>query len=841
MKLQVKLFLIVAPCGILSLILIYLFSNAGLHERASREMLTELNLALDVATREFREVITTTENSVTLLAATGLLKDYASASHADEVDVPVQERMRSAIQQLQQAHPEYLDLSLRRRDGTVEPLFDLVASSDAQETRLNSPPASLQELYGPLDLETTLTTTIRTRTPDGQSVLLVAQPLSAAADLQPSSTPAAPELLGHLILASDLSALAGRIAFDVVSDDTFWAAVTSDGRILLHADMALTGSIDHELLQEQSVVAASGEVSNASYRDESVLISRQSLMDDVSLIALLPDSAVRRSIVSFSNQLTIVSAVSTFMGIATFLSLLRFLVMRPLIRLRQLAMTIGLNEQDDMMHDCTDLQRGDEIGDLSRAFKDTSERLQVSINEIRDSHTQIETLAYRDALTGLANRRMFNLVAEERINEARAHGQKLCVLFLDLDDFKRINDTQGHKAGDRLLETVSERLLGCMEASAPGSEYAHTSHDKRDTIARMGGDEFIVLLPHSDNGKEGEEAATRILQAMAEPITLNGHEFVVSTSVGIALFPEHAINVDDLVKCADAAMYEAKRLNKNNYRIYGSSIQQALEDRLQLELDLRQAMARNEFSLVFQPQYSVNDMELVGAEALLRWNHAERGLVPPDIFIPIAEERGLIGEIGTWVLNEACRQWKEWQTSGIAMEQIAVNVSARQFAFGDIRQIVDDALQRYGMPASALELELTESCLIEAPAEMFNTLSDLRACGIAIAMDDFGTGYSSLSTIATMPVDTLKIDRSFITNLTVGTPNEKIVSAILMLADSLKMQVVAEGVEQESELDFLRSKQCQTAQGYYMARPLSVQDMTALLHKRAQRRFQRSA
>ena len=833
MRLQVKLFLIVAPCAVLSLILIYLFTNAGLHERASREMLKELDLALDIAEHQFKQFVTAAETDATLLAETSALRRYASASKQDKADAILRALVQDEVLPFQQTHPEYLNLSLVDSDGVVDPLIT------------DGGPLPLYRT--PLDPDSP-STSIYTDFTAGQSVLVVTYPLSTGPGMGPtdntedsSQGSEIPSSSSHLILTAGLEGFASQIEFDAVSEQVFWSAVADDGQIVLHEDQALTGTFDPELLHEASAVTASGEVSTAPYRDEPMIISRQKLLNDISLVALLPDSAVRKSIVDFSRQLLIVSAVSTFMGVATFFSLLRLLVISPLIRLRELAMTIGLKNHIDRSHADVDIQRRDEIGDLSRAFKDTSERLQASMDELQDSHTQIETLAYRDSLTGLANRRLFNQVAEQRIGQAREHRQKLCVLFLDLDDFKRINDTQGHKAGDRLLETVSERLLGCLEDEAPGLDCIHTLRKKSSTVARMGGDEFIALLPHSEHGREGEEAASRILQAMARPISLNGLEFVVSTSIGIALYPNHADNVDDLVKCADAAMYEAKRLNKNNYRTYGSSIQKTLEDRMQLELDLRQAMAKNEFSLVFQPQYSVNDMELVGAEALLRWNHAERGLVPPDIFIPIAEERGLIGEIGAWVLDEACRQWKEWQKSGIAMDQIAVNVSARQFAFGDIQQLVDEVLQRYDMPASALELELTESCIIEAPAEMFNTLSDLRACGIAIAMDDFGTGYSSLSTIATMPVDTLKIDRSFITNLTIGSPNEKIVSAILMLADSLKMQVVAEGVEQESELDFLRSKQCHTAQGYYMARPLSVQDMTALLHERAERRFKRIA
>lgn len=834
MRLQVKLFLIVAPCGIFSLILIYLFTNAGLHDRASHEMLKEMSLALNIAERQYRAVATSAQTDARSLAGVASIKAYGMASELERRDPLLTSDVQATLLQFQQTHPEYASLALMHADGTLDPQLTI---GEALAVSYVPQPAHSAFSY------------IYTSSEARQSLLITTQPLRHALDsglpASDAGAGAAPAdttrvLSDQLILVIDLAALASQVDLKTVSDEALWAAVTDAGQIVLHADKALMGTVDPELLKGKTTESESGKLINPRYQNKSMIMARRRLSNDVTLVAFLPDAAVRRSIVDFSNQLAIVSAVSTFMGIATFFLLLRFLVMRPLIRLRQLAMTIGLKEHEGATYTHSDIKRQDEIGDLSRAFKDTSERLQASMDELQDSHSQIETLAYRDSLTGLANRRLFDQVAAERIKVAKDQGQKLCVLFLDLDDFKRINDTQGHKAGDRLLETVSQRLLSCLEQSAVESTCIHTLRQNCDTVARMGGDEFIVLLPHSDNGREGELAADKILEAMARPIALNGHEFVVSTSIGIALYPTHADNVDDLVKCADAAMYEAKRLNKNNYRIYGSSIQQTLEDRMQLELDLRQAMVRNEFSLVFQPQYSVNDMELVGAEALLRWKHAERGMIPPDIFIPIAEERGLIGEIGTWVLNEACRQWKEWQTSGIAMNQIAVNVSARQFAFGDIPQIVNEVLQRYDMPASALELELTESCIIEAPAEMFNTLSDLRACGIAIAMDDFGTGYSSLSTIATMPVDTLKIDRSFITNLTIGSPNEKIVSAILMLADSLKMQVVAEGVEQESELDFLRSKHCDTAQGYYMARPLNVQDMTALLRERANR-FKRIA
>ncbi|MGQ7846836.1 putative bifunctional diguanylate cyclase/phosphodiesterase [Granulosicoccus sp. 3-233] len=740
MRLQAKLLLFVAPCAILSLVLIYLFTNAGLHDRTSRQLLTEMNLALDLADLQFRQFITTANADASLLAGMPSERAHASASEQNSQARAPQEQLRNAVARFQEAHSEHLALST---------------------------------------------------------------------------------------------------AFESISREIFWSAVDDKGQIILHADRSLIGNVDRELMQDASTVSASGKIDNALYRGVPTIITRKPLTDNLSMVALLPESAVQDSYVEFSDQLTIVSAVSTFMGIATFFTLLRFFVMRPLIRLRHLAMSIG-REPPDNTHACMDVQRRDEIGDLSRAFKETSERLQLSMSELQDSHSQIETLAYRDALTGLANRRLFNQMAELRIQEAREQGHGLCVLFLDLDDFKRINDTQGHKAGDRLLETVSERLLNCLAETAPGADCVHTSRPENNTVARMGGDEFIVLLPHSDNGNEGEAAAARILDAMARPISLNEHEFVVSTSIGIAQYPTHADNVDDLVKCADAAMYEAKRLNKNNYRTYGSDIQQMLEDRLQLELDLRQAMPKEQLSLVYQPQYCVDGMEIVGAEALLRWQHPDRGMIPPDVFIAIAEERDLIDKIGAWVLDEACRQWKQWQNSGIELKHIAVNVSARQFACGNIQQLVDEVLKRYDMPASALELELTESCIIESPQEMFNTLSDLRASGIAIAMDDFGTGYSSLSTIATMPVDTLKIDRSFMTNLTIGSPNEKIVSAILMLADGLKMQVVAEGVEQQSELDFLKSRQCDMAQGYYLARPLNVHDMTALLHEQADRRFRQT-
>ncbi len=440
------------------------------------------------------------------------------------------------------------------------------------------------------------------------------------------------------------------------------------------------------------------------------------------------------------------------------------------------------------------------------------------ISERKASEQRIHRLAYYDALTQLPNRTLF----QDRLHSALQHGERrqewVVLMFLDLDRFKPINDSLGHAAGDRMLKDVAVRLSACV--------------DSEDTVARMGGDEFTLLL-HSQ--PQRDSAMTRaihvgeqILASLAQPFILEGREFFVTASIGIALSPQDGNELSQLMKNADTAMYHAKERGKNNFQFYQADMNASALQRLELESDLRHALEQGEFRLYYQPQFSSDGKRLTGTEALLRWQHPQRGLVPPGEFIPVLEELGLVVQVGDWVLREACRQLAEWHQAKIRVPKISVNLSARQFAEGDLDQRIADILQHSAIPAGCLELELTESILMEDVANAMQTLTSLKKLGVFIAIDDFGTGYSSLNYLKQFPIDVLKIDRSFVDGLPHGEQDGQIARAIIAMAHSLNLTVIAEGVETLAQLDFLRGHDCDEVQGFLLGRPMPAHQFTAL-------------
>jgi len=440
------------------------------------------------------------------------------------------------------------------------------------------------------------------------------------------------------------------------------------------------------------------------------------------------------------------------------------------------------------------------------------------ISERKASEQRIHRLAYYDALTQLPNRTLF----QDRLHSALQHGERhqewVVLMFLDLDRFKPINDSLGHAAGDRMLKEVAVRLCACV--------------DSDDTVARMGGDEFTLLL---QSQSQREVALTRaihvgeqILASLAQPFILEGREFFVTASIGIALSPQDGNELSQLMKNADTAMYHAKERGKNNFQFYQADMNASALQRLELESDLRHALEQGEFKLYYQPQFSGDGKRLTGAEALLRWQHPQRGLVPPNDFIPVLEELGLVVQVGDWVLRESCRQLAEWHEAKIRVPKISVNLSARQFAEGDLNQRIAEILQHSGIPAGCLELELTESILMEDVANAMQTLSSLKKLGVFIAIDDFGTGYSSLNYLKQFPIDVLKIDRSFVDGLPHGEQDGQIARAIIAMAHSLNLTVIAEGVETLAQLDFLRGHDCDEVQGFLLGRPMPAHQFTAL-------------
>jgi len=453
----------------------------------------------------------------------------------------------------------------------------------------------------------------------------------------------------------------------------------------------------------------------------------------------------------------------------------------------------------------------------------------LDVTELKQAQDKILHMAHFDSLTGLANRSVFRERVELAIARAKRHGHIGAVLFLDLDNFKRINDTYGHSIGDQLLQEVARRLTNTVRSSDSFCDtHLHSVRDP-NTIARLGGDEFTVLLPEIRHIHDAENIAKRILDSMEFSINLSGHEFVVTSSIGIAIFPDHGEDVESLLKNVDAAMYYVKHAGKNGYELFVKSMNIVVKRRLVMENCLRRAMDDNELSINYQPQVDLKTGRIIGVEALLRWNSAELGMVSPVEFIPIAEETGLISPIGEWVLREACRQVKKWRDDGLPEIRVAVNLSVRQFAKQSLDKLVSQVLLDTGLPVHCLELEITENMLMDDVEGAVETLYKLKALGVYLAIDDFGTGYSSLSYLKRFPIDKLKVDRSFITHVATDSSDASVTQAIIALAHSMGLTVTAEGVEEAEQLEFLRQNNCEEVQGYYFSRPLTSSDMEDLL------------
>ena len=440
------------------------------------------------------------------------------------------------------------------------------------------------------------------------------------------------------------------------------------------------------------------------------------------------------------------------------------------------------------------------------------------VSEQKAAQAQIEFLAYHDALTKLPNRLLAKDHLENAILSAKRGSHKVALLFVDLDKFKTINDSLGHVIGDGLLKGVAVRLRECLRET--------------DTLSRQGGDEFLIVLNHMQDTESITVVVEKILTRLAEPFYIDSHELAISLSIGIAVYPDDGNNFDILLKQSDTAMYQAKESGRNTYRFHTEQMNTDAVEHLRIRNGLRRALDQGEFVLHYQPQISLKNGEVIGAEALIRWNHPELGMVPPGRFISIAEDSGLIVPMGDWVLREACRQAVAWQTAGFSKMLMAVNLSAVQFKRGDVEQCVTHALKESGLDPAHLELELTESILIKDPEKVLATVRQLKALGVKFSIDDFGTGYSSLSYLKRFNVDKLKIDQSFVRDMADDPNDAAIVNAIIHMAKSLNLTTIAEGVENERQLALLQQQNCDEVQGYYFARPMPAVEFLSFITNR---------
>jgi diguanylate cyclase (GGDEF)-like protein len=583
------------------------------------------------------------------------------------------------------------------------------------------------------------------------------------------------------------------------------------------ADGILRGEID--------IFEASGQgVKNAALYAQVVglldTFKRQELKSFNAAIEAVTERA--NSIFTFGAPVGLITAV--------FLFLIAFFVSRQIIqRVRSMVTTLSTIASDDGdMSVRIPITGRDEMSELAFWFNRFIEKLErVTIESTRE----ITRLAYTDTLTKLPNRRLFNRHLGTEISRCERHLESLAVMFLDLDDFKRVNDELGHEVGDILIREIADRLVTNLRGhDFIGQEYDTNLAEGEHMVARMGGDEFMLIIPDLGNVEDSCVIAERISSSVIQPVKLRDNTIEIGVSIGIAIYPDNGSTAEELTINADLAMYEAKARGKNTYCFFDSQLEVEARRNLELEKALHLAIDEDQFELHFQPKFSADTGSITGGEALLRWTSPTMGSVSPDDFVPLAEKSELICKIDHWVIESACKQISQWRAAGLVMIPIAVNISARQASRGDLVEKISAALARYDLPAHSIEVEITETAALSNIEVVAENIRALKACSVSVALDDFGAGHSSLTLLKYCDIDTLKIDRVFIAGLSSMNRDNSIIAGIIALARVLNIETVAEGVEQEFELDALREMGCDVIQGYLLGRPMPAAKFIELLN-----------
>lgn len=633
-----------------------------------------------------------------------------------------------------------------------------------------------------------------------------------------------PKLRGYLTLSSSLASLSEQIYATKIGKTGQLVIADNEGKILVQPQQKknATAARLNQIPVSAIKTKKSGDRFTSSViklRGQDILVNGLTLSDQFHLLALLPEQELimdSRKVADFAFLIMVVAIV---IAVSLSIWVLHKIIINPIQVVHDATHRLAKGELSDKIP----VSSTDEVGELARAFEKMAQSL-------KQSNEQISRLAYHDSLTGLPNRRMFQEFLIKKLADAKRHNRTLAVLFLDLDDFKRVNDILGHQAGDQLLQEFAKRLASCIRAEDYLAQAGtHEASDQNNVVARLGGDEFIILLNNLQRDHNAAIVADRILQSLKDPFTVLSNELHMNTSIGITVYPDDAQDEDTLIKNADIAMYHAKNRGKMNYQFFSDAMNQNIQNRFSMETRLRKALQQEEFVLHYQPQIDMVSGRICGIEALIRWNDPDEGMISPDRFIHLAEESGLIIPITEWVIDTACRQNLQWQNQGLPQIPVSVNVSGVQLSRKEAAKHIIATAQATGLPLEWLMVEITESVFLEYQADSIQNLIQLRQADIAIALDDFGTGHSAISYLKQFPIQILKVDRSFINKINNNKADATIIASIIAMAHAMGLKVVAEGVESQQQYLLLRGLECDYVQGYYLSKPLPAPKLSQWL------------
>jgi diguanylate cyclase (GGDEF)-like protein len=817
LRLQTKLLLLLIPLIVVPLLALGWSAYSMLLDDARNRSQDQMTTLLQQIRIQTRFQLRTARANASLFASTNLLRRYLQERRTWSDSETLRNELNELLFSYQIAYPEYYEIRILSLDG-IELVRSALGKLDNQTEDESGNPHFIAS-----SRQTDTTYTAFFRNPDNaEPALIVSKPLfyPVAGHKHEDSVL---ELHGYLQLTIDTGFLEAHAQKGRGGEKGRVFFTDADGNILFRRQGSKDPErVPPELFGRLQAGIADNQLVAGVFNGEAASFRGMKLDDWLYMFSFHPDAELLAKRNRLAITVTLITCITILITMALLYSVLKSLLIKPVQKLSLAAREIGRGQVSVPI----DVTSGDEIGDLARSFREMGENLS-------DYHEKVRYVAYHDSLTGLPNRMMFRDYLNRATAEARRNMDELAILFLDLDNFKRINDTLGHQAGDKLLAAFADRLSGCLRES---DIVSHASlHDATNVVARLAGDEFIILLPRVNGPSDAEKVARRILESLAEKFVIEQQEMLVTSSIGIALFPGDGDNASDLMKNADIAMYSAKKLGRNNYQYYSRKLNEAAVHKLEIESRLRRAVEKGELELYYQPQVDLATGNICGAESLLRWRDPELGAISPEVFVPIAEEYGLIVPISEWVIVQACRQASKWQATCPNPITMSINVSAVHFNGRELESLVSRTLKHTGLDPASIELELTETGILHDPDLAIKTMAAFRDMGVRLSLDDFGTGYSSLSYVMNLPIDKLKIDRSFILNMEEDKRGAAIVSAIIAMAHSLGLSVIAEGVEKESHLQLLRTMHCDIVQGYYISRPLPADRFARFMSDPARR------